>query len=153
MVSKSKSGKRLGRPPKPPCEVRWETVGVRLRAATKAQLRQAADQNGRSMGEEAEARLEASFLGDSLPEAVADAVVRRLAPPAPTEVPTDIPLGLTGKPRQHAAHTVGRLRELLADYADGVPILFHGAGRLGMRLLSVYPAAGKVHVDVDRGDD
>jgi hypothetical protein len=52
---------RRGRKPKIPSELRRHNQTVRIRAATRQVLLEAARQNGRSMSEEIEARLEQSL--------------------------------------------------------------------------------------------
>lgn len=53
---------RRGRKPKIPCELRRHNQTVRIRSATRQVLLDAARQNGRSMSEEIEARLEQSLF-------------------------------------------------------------------------------------------
>ena len=55
---------KMGRPPLPPGERRGASMGFRPTPQIRAKLEQAAHENGRSMSQEVEARLEASFLDE-----------------------------------------------------------------------------------------
>jgi len=55
---------KMGRPPLPPGERRGASMGFRPTPEIRAKLEQAAHENGRSMSQEVEARLEASFLDE-----------------------------------------------------------------------------------------
>lgn len=55
----------MGRPAKPIHEKRQQ-IGVRTSSALKAMLENAAAENGRSVAQEAEFRLENSFLADDV---------------------------------------------------------------------------------------
>jgi hypothetical protein len=61
-ATQTKSARRRGRPPLPPGEAKRSSFNTRLRPDLKTQLEQAAADEGRSLSEEIEFRLERSFL-------------------------------------------------------------------------------------------
>jgi hypothetical protein len=69
--SQASPGRRRGRPPKPDAERKRRILAMRMRDATMATLTQRAAANGRSLSEEAEARIEHSLhAGDMLEQAL-----------------------------------------------------------------------------------
>jgi hypothetical protein len=58
----AKGARRRGRPPLPLGEAKRSSFNTRLRAVLKTRLQQAAADEGRSLSEEIEFRLERSFL-------------------------------------------------------------------------------------------
>ena len=61
-----RASKRLGRPRKPRDEVKGTTLGLRVTEATRAKMDQACERSGRSLAQEAEFRLEQSYLLDAV---------------------------------------------------------------------------------------
>ena len=61
-ATKPVSRKKRGRPALPPGEGKRSAVGLRVTAALRKRLERAAETSGRSMSQEAEIRLERSFL-------------------------------------------------------------------------------------------
>ena len=57
--------RRPGRPPKPLDQVKRDTFQTRIRSPLKQRLEEAAAENGRSLSEEIEARLEASWRDEN----------------------------------------------------------------------------------------
>lgn len=72
--------KRRGRPTKPPVAGERVPLSLRVTADAKQRLEASAEQNGRSLSQEAEVRLEQSFRDDDLlPQLMAAAYGERLA--------------------------------------------------------------------------
>jgi hypothetical protein len=65
-MDRSKPAKRIGRPTKPPVEGERVPLGLRVTAAAKRKLEEAAIKSGRSISQEAELRIERSFDDDRL---------------------------------------------------------------------------------------
>ncbi len=65
-MSEEKLGKTRGRPTHPPQEGMRNPLGLRVTAQAKSRLEDAARKSGRSLSQEAEARIEASFLSEDI---------------------------------------------------------------------------------------